>query len=146
MLCVSLVGSGVWGRMDTCIHMAESLHCSPETTTTFFTGHVHAKLLQSCQTVCNPMDCSPPGSPVHGFLQARILEWIAMTSSKGIFQTQGSNLCLLHLPHRKAGSLPLAHLGSPNRLCMYAQLLPSCVTLSDPTDCSLPGSSVHGIL
>ena len=79
----------------------------------FFIGHAHAKLLQSCQTVCNPMDCSPPGSPAHGFLQARILEWVAMTSSKGIFQTQGSNLCLLHLLHWKAGSLPLAPLGKP---------------------------------
>ena len=49
--------------------------------------------------VCNPMDCSPPGSSVHGILQARILEWVAISSSKGIFLTQGSNLCLLHLLH-----------------------------------------------
>ena len=32
---------------------------------------------------CDPMDCSPPGSSVHGILQARILEWVAMPSSKG---------------------------------------------------------------
>ena len=38
---------------------------------------------QLCPTLCNPMDCSPPGSSVHGVLQARILEWIAMPSSKG---------------------------------------------------------------
>ena len=42
-----------------------------------------AKLLQSCLTVCDPMDCSPPGSSVHGILQASILEWIAMPSSRG---------------------------------------------------------------
>ena len=42
-----------------------------------------AKSLQSCLTLCNPMDCSPPGSSVHGILQARILEWVAMTLSKG---------------------------------------------------------------
>ena len=41
----------------------------------------HAKLLQSCPTLCNPMDCSPPRSSVHGILQARILEWAAMTFS-----------------------------------------------------------------
>ena len=35
-----------------------------------------AKLLQSCLTLCDPMDCSPPGSSVHGILQARILEWL----------------------------------------------------------------------
>ena len=38
----------------------------------------HAKLLQLCLTFCDPMDCNPPGFSVHGILQARILEWIAM--------------------------------------------------------------------
>ena len=41
-----------------------------------------AQSLQSCLTLCNPMDCSPPGSSVCGILQARILEWVAMPSSK----------------------------------------------------------------
>ena len=43
---------------------------------------VRVKLLQSCPTLCNPMNCSPPGSSVHGILQARILEWVAMPFSK----------------------------------------------------------------
>ena len=43
---------------------------------------VNAKLLQSCLTLCDPMDCSPPGSSVHGILQAIILEWVAMPSSR----------------------------------------------------------------
>ena len=38
---------------------------------------------QSRPTLCNPMDCSPPGSSVHGILQARILEWIAIPFSRG---------------------------------------------------------------
>ena len=38
---------------------------------------------QLCLTFCDPMDCSPPGSSVHGILQARILEWVAMPSSRG---------------------------------------------------------------
>ena len=42
-----------------------------------------AKWLQSCLTLCNPMDSSPPGSSVHGILQARILKWVAMPSFKG---------------------------------------------------------------
>ena len=42
------------------------------------------------------MDCSLPGSFIHGILQARVLEWVAIPSSKGIFVTQGSNLGLLH--------------------------------------------------
>ena len=57
---------------------------------TFKTDHgltlylcVCAKLLQLYPTLCDSMDCSPPGSSVHGILQARILEWVAMPSSKG---------------------------------------------------------------
>ena len=42
-------------------------------------------------TLCDPMDCNPPGSSVHRILQARILEWVAISSSRGIFPTQGSN-------------------------------------------------------
>ena len=56
---------------------------------------LHAKSLQSYLTLCDPVDCSPPGCSVHGILQARILEWVAMPFSRGIFLTQGSNLCLL---------------------------------------------------
>ena len=41
-----------------------------------------AKLLQSCLTLCDPVDCSPPGSSVHGILQARILEWVAISFSR----------------------------------------------------------------
>ena len=39
---------------------------------------------QSCPTLCNPLDCSRPGSSVHGISQARILEWVAISSSKGL--------------------------------------------------------------
>ena len=42
-----------------------------------------AKLLQSCPILCDPMDCSSPGSSVHGILQAGILEWVVMPSSMG---------------------------------------------------------------
>ena len=45
-----------------------------------------AKLLQSCLTLFDPMDCSSPGPSVHGILQARILEWVAMPSSRGSSQ------------------------------------------------------------
>ena len=41
-----------------------------------------AKLLQSCLTLCDPIDGSPPGSPVPGILQARTLEWVAISFSK----------------------------------------------------------------
>ena len=43
---------------------------------------------QSCLTLCDPMDCSPPGSSVHGILQARILEWVAISFSRGSSQAR----------------------------------------------------------
>ena len=48
-----------------------------------------AKSLQLCSTLCDPVDCSLPGSPVHGILQARILEWVAISSSRGSSQPRG---------------------------------------------------------
>ena len=53
------------------------------------------KSLQSCQTLCNPMDCCPPGSSVHGTFQARILEWGCHALLQGIFPIQGLNLSSL---------------------------------------------------
>ena len=45
---------------------------------------LHAcSVTKSCLTLCNPLDCSPPGSSVHGISQARILEWVAISFSKG---------------------------------------------------------------
>ena len=50
------------------------------------TNAAAAKSLQSCLALCNPIDVSPPGSPVPGILQARILEWVAMPFSRGFLQ------------------------------------------------------------
>ena len=67
---------------------------------------------QSCLTLCNPMDCSLPGSSLHAISQARILEWVAIPFSRGIPPAQGLNLGLLHcrwilycLSHRVVHSL-----------------------------------------
>ena len=59
-------------------------------------------VIQLCLTLCDPMDCSPSSSSVHGTLQARILEWVAISSSRGSSQPRdwpGS-------PTLQAGSLP----------------------------------------
>ena len=74
-----------------------------------------AKSLQSCLTLCNPIDVSPPGSSAPGILQARTLEWVAISFSNAW--------------KRK----------------VKVKLLRSCLTLSDPMDHSLPGPSIHGI-
>ena len=56
-----------------------------------------AKSLQSRPTLCDPMDSNPPDSSVHGVLQARILEWDAMPSSRRSSRLRRLNLCLLCL-------------------------------------------------
>ena len=65
---------------------------------------------QLCQTLCDPTDCSPVDSSVHRSLRGRILEWVAMVSSRGSSPPQGSNP---HLLHWQVHSLLLSHLGSP---------------------------------
>ena len=72
-----------------------------------------AKSLQSCPTMCHPIDSRPPSFPVPGILQARTLEWVAIS-----FQ------CM--------------------KVKSESEVALSCPTLSNPMDCSLPGSSVHG--
>ena len=110
---------------------------------------VCAQSLQSCLTLCDPVGCSPPGSSAHGIFQARILEWVAVPSSRD--SSQGSNpgiqpkrdlFCLFHW---QAGSLPLV---PPVRSegCHIVLGTQSCLTLCSPIDCSptpvfLPGES-----
>ena len=82
---------------------------------------------QSCPTVCDPTNCSPQGSSVHGVLQARILEWVAIAfpikSEQAIFKNQLF----------------------PQWVAAAAKSLHTCLTLCDPIDGSPPGSSVPGI-
>ena len=68
------------------------------------------KLFQSCLTLCNPVDCSPPGSFVHGIVQARILEWIAISRGSSPPRDRTYVSCLLHW---QVGSLPLVPPGKP---------------------------------
>ena len=73
---------------------------------------VRAQLLQPCPTLCDPMDCSPPVFSVHGIVQARILEWVAMPSSRdlpkpGIEPMSTPSLAL------QSDSLPLSRQGCP---------------------------------
>ena len=62
-------------------------------------------------TLSDPMDCSPPGSSIHGIFQARVLEWVAIAFSRGIFPTQGSNP---GLPHCRQMLLPFKPPGKSN--------------------------------
>ena len=103
-------------------------------------------LSQSCPTLRNCMDCGPPGSSIHGILQARILEWVAMPSTRGSSRPE-EQTCVSYVPC--TGRQVLCYLGSLIYICSGSSSGVShsaILTLCDPLNCSPPGSSVHGIL
>ena len=89
---------------------------------------VCAKLLQLCLTLCDPMNCIPPVSSVHGILQTKKkkTEMGCLALLQGIFPTQGSNPCLLHLLCWQVNCLPLVPSGKPQ----WDQILSSSTWLS----------------
>ena len=84
---------------------------------------VHAKLLQSCPTLCYLTDCGPPGSSVHGILQARILEWGAFPPP-GHLPDPGIEPVSLCLLCWQVGSLPPAGIFSATCMDFLPMLLP----------------------
>ena len=88
---------------------------------------------QSCPTLCDPLDLAHQAPLSLRILQARILKWVAMPSFKGSLnpgiklRSPALRQILYHLNHK------------------VSEVAQSCLTPSDPMDCSLPGSSVHGI-
>ena len=69
---------------------------------------------QSCPTLCDPVDCSPPGSSVHAILQARIMEWVVMPFSRGSSPTRHISMSVSHicsgilLSHKRNEIVPFA--------------------------------------
>ena len=84
------------------------------------------KVAQLCPTLCDPMDCSHPGFSIHGILQARILEWIAIPFSRRTSQSRGRTLvsCIT------GRFFIVCTSGNPLKVTQ------SCLTLCDPMDCS----------
>ena len=105
---------------------------------------------QSCLTLCDPMDHSPQGSSVHGILQARILEWVAISSSRGPF-CSGLNprvLCLLHWQVilyccATYGSVHLTNVTAPSRVPAAPPSLHLEVTTPCPSLQALKATAPH---
>ena len=97
-----------------------------------------SEVIQSWPTLCDPIDCSLPGSSIHGIFQARILEWVAISFSKGSSWPRD----LTGSPALQVDSLP----SEPPAATAAAKSLQPCPTLCDPIDGSPLGSSVPGIL
>ena len=103
---------------------------------------MRAKLLQSNQTLCDPMDCSPPGSFVYGIIQARTLEWVALPSSRGSSKP-GDRTLPPHVPWL-AGRffITSATWEAPKKKWkVKVKVTQWCLTFCDSMDCI-----VHGIL
>ena len=94
---------------------------------------VCAKSFHSCLTLYDPVDCSPPGSSIHGILQAKLLEWIAIPFTRGIFLTQGSNPSLSHFRQIVSS---LSHEGNITKY-------PLCVFMCVCVCTKLPSSASH---
>ena len=107
-----------------------------------------AKSLQSCPTLCDPVDRSPPGSSVCGILQAGVLEWVAIPFSRGPSRLR-DRTCMFYVSLQcQAGSLLLVPPGKPKKhsqKIVVVELISCVQVFCDPMDCSPPGSSVHGI-
>ena len=86
--------------------------------------NTESEVAQSCPILCDPMDCSLPGSSFYGIFQARVLEWVAIAFSDWATELNWISFFLA---------------------CLHAQSLQLCPTLCDHRDCGPPGSSVHGI-
>ena len=69
-----------------------------------------SEVVELCQTLCNPMDCSLPGSSVHGIFQARILAWVAISFSRGSSQPRDQ----IRSSALRADALPSETPGKPN--------------------------------
>ena len=106
-----------------------------------------AKSLQSCLTLRNPIDGSPPGSSVPGILQARILEWVAISFSRGSFWPRNRNLvsCIGDRFFTDWAMRQALYNSGWKKEKKESDVAQSCPTLCNTVDCSLPRSSVHGI-
>ena len=92
---------------------------------------MHAKLFQSCPTLCDPMDCGPLVSSVQGILQTRILESVATSSSRGPSLPRDQTHISLSCLNWQAGSLTLVPPGMPHwsntHTCTHASIYPSTI-------------------
>ena len=131
------------------VHFLNQVACFPDVKFNVVLTHciycVSVFIMFSCLTLFNPFDNSPPGSSVHGILQARILEWIAILFFRGSSQPRDETWvsCIASRfftiwAIREAQMLYTSPLSD-------SEVTQSCLTLCDPMDCSPPASSVHEI-
>ena len=102
---------------------------------------IHSKSLQSYPTLCKPMDCSLPGSSVHGILQAKTLEWVATPSARrsSWYRDETHTTFVSCIAGGFFSVEPLGKLFQVSDNSVPQ----SCLTLWDPINCIMPGFPVH---
>ena len=146
------------GIVALCVQLSRATSQERPRTCTGCSSSVSA---QSCLILCDPMNCSPPGSSVHGILQARTLEWVAMSFSRGSSRPRDpTNVSCVScigrwiLYHCTAWEAPAPWFSSPPAACgekappsapfgQFSSVTQLCSTLCDPMDCSTPGLPVQ---
>ena len=115
---LSIKSSVHWNRITLCYYTSSPCFCL---------------VAKSCPTFCDPMDCNPPGSSVHGIFQARILEWVAISYCRESSPHRGQT-CISkpHILHWQANYLPLSHQGSLISSLQFSVVTQSCPNLCDP--------------
>ena len=102
--------SGIFLTQGSNLSLLHPLHWQVDSLPLEPPGKPHCKVkvlvTQLCRTLCDPMDCSPPASSVHGILQARILEWVAMSFSRGSSRPRNPTQVLCnHLKRKRKSAL-----------------------------------------
>ena len=111
-------------------------------------GKSESEVSQLCPTLRDPMDCSPPGSSIHGIFQAWVLGWGAVPFSEWQLR-DGYSQYLQRASHGPGTSASVSftwrHFILPTGaiITTYSSVSQSCLTLWDPMDCSTPGFRVH---
>ena len=103
------------------------------------------KVAKSCPTLCDPMDCSPPGSSVHGILQAGILEWVAFPFSRGSSQRRDRT----QVSHTAGGfftSWATREARSIRMVAVVTSAFPNAANSQDPAYSTTPRPGQRGLL
>ena len=102
---------------------------------------MYVKIALSCPTLCEPMDCNWAGSSVHGVLQARILEWVAISFSRESFPAR--NWTQISFTAGRFFTVWATRKAQRKVSVQFSSVAQSCPTLCDPMNPSMPGLPDH---
>ena len=133
------------GKNDSCLPVWIEAKCNA-----YLYTETETEVAESCPTLCDQIDCSLPGFSIHGIFQARVLEWVAISFSRGSSQsrdqtrvscTAGRHFTIWAT--REARLTRVSHQKLTFSSVQFSSATQSCPTLCDPMNRSTPGLPVH---